>query len=125
MQYENNIPIYLQVIRQIKNSIVIGELKPGEKMLSARDLAIKYSINPNTAARIYKELEREEVCFTKRGLGTFVTEDTKKLGTIREEMASQLIRNFVEGMEQLGFEHQEMIEILLHRYDNLVSDKKK
>lgn len=119
MQYDNNVPIYLQVIKDIKARIVKGEMKPGEKMPSARDLAISYQINPNTSQRIYKELEQDEVCFTKRGLGTFVTEDEKRLETMREEMAADLIVAFVKGMKQLGYEKVHLIDILEHRFDEV------
>lgn len=119
MQYDNNIPIYLQVIKDIKTRILNGEMKPGEKMASARDLAIQYQINPNTSARIYKELEQAQICFTKRGLGTFVTEDEKRLETIREEMAAEQITVFVKGMKKLGFGKADLLRILEHQYEDI------
>lgn len=119
MQYDNNIPIYLQVIKDIKARILKGEMQPGEKMPSARDLAIRYQINPNTAARIYKELEQDEICFTKRGLGTFVTEKEERVNTIREEMAAELITSFVKGMKQLGYKKVDLVHILEHRYEDI------
>ena len=76
MNYDPMTPIWLQVATQIKQQIVTGVLPPGAKLPGGRDLAVQYGINPNTAARIYQEMEREGVCETKRGLGTFVTEDT-------------------------------------------------
>ena len=73
MEFNNNIPIYLQVIEKIKQDIVSGKLKPGEKMPSSRDYSNELGINFNTVARVYRELESEEIVFTKRGLGTFIT----------------------------------------------------
>ena len=61
MEYKANIPIYLQVIEDIKRRIIIGEIKLGEKLPSTRELAVQYTVNPNTAARIYNELEQEEI----------------------------------------------------------------
>ncbi len=112
MEFENNIPIYVQVINDIKKDMVSGVINLGEKLPSGRDLALKYKINPNTANRIYKELEVEEICFTKRGLGTYVTEDGVKLKQIREEMATMLLDNFIDGMKNLGFTKEELFEIL-------------
>lgn len=112
MEFENNIPIYVQVINDIKKDMVSGIITLGEKLPSGRDLALKYKINPNTANRIYKELEVEEICFTKRGLGTYVTEDGVKLKQIREEMATMLLDNFIDGMKNLGFTKEELFEIL-------------
>jgi GntR family transcriptional regulator len=117
MEFDNNIPIYVQVINDIKNDIVKGTLALGDKLPSGRDLAIKYQINPNTANRIYKELEAEEICFTKRGLGTFVTEDGEKLKSIREEMAESLLDNFIVGMKNLGFSKKEVIQLLEIKYE--------
>lgn len=117
MEFDNNIPIYLQVINAIKRDMVNGVISLGEKLPSGRDLAFKYKINPNTANRIYKEMEAEDVCFTKRGLGTYVTEDVDKLKKIREEMAGTLLDNFIEGMKQLGFTKEELIQLLEQRFD--------
>lgn len=117
MEFNNNIPIYVQVIDDIKKDIIKGVLLPGEKLPSGRDLAYKYKINPNTANRVYKELEAEEVCFTKRGIGTYVTEDNEKLTVIKEEMAGQLLDKFIEGMKDLGFTKDELINMLQSKYE--------
>ena len=57
MDFSNNIPIYIQVIDDIKMNIIKGNIGLGEKLPSGRDLAIQYKINPNTASRVYRELE--------------------------------------------------------------------
>ena len=107
MIYDTALPIYLQVITCIKQDIVTGKLAPGDKLPSGRDLALKYTINPNTAARVYQELERQGLCFTRRGLGTFITEDVSMLSALREEMADDLLLKFLEGMRQLGISAEE------------------
>ena len=112
MEYNSSLPIYLQAANSITRDIVTGKLSPGEKLPSVRDLAVEYTINPNTVSRVYKELEQEGVCFTRRGMGTFVTEDSGKVQQLKEEMAGALIREFLEGMEQLGFSRAEAIRIL-------------
>jgi len=112
MEFNNNIPIYLQVIDDIKKNIVNGILPMGGKMPSGRELAFQYKINPNTANRIYKELEASGICFTKRGLGTFVTENQRIISNIREEMAENLLEHFIEGMKSLGFS-KDMVDNLI------------
>lgn len=112
MEYNSALPIYLQVAQSIKRDIVTGKLAPGDKLPSVRELAVNYTINPNTVSRVYKELETEQVCFTKRGMGTFVTEDTQRVAKMKREMAGTLIYEFLEGMKQLGFSHEEAIRIL-------------
>lgn len=117
MEFDNNIPIYIQVINDIKKDIVSGVLDLGEKLPSGRDLALQYKINPNTANRIYKELEAEELCFTKRGLGTFVTEDQEKIKVIREEMADSFLAVFIEGIKNLGFSKEDVVNMIVNKYD--------
>lgn len=109
MDYNNGIPIYIQVIRDIKKKIVQQKLMPGDKLPSNRELAVQYKINPNTAARIYKEMELDGYCFTKRGLGTFVTEDEKMQRSIRKEMADELLKGFIKEMKDLGFDKEEIL----------------
>ena len=112
MEYNSSLPIYLQAANSIKRDIVTGKLSPGVKLPSVRELAVAYTINPNTVSRVYKELEMEGVCFTRRGMGTFVTDDPGKVRQLKEEMAGTLIREFLEGMEQLGFSRAETIGLL-------------
>ena len=113
MQYDPNTPIYLQVVTAIKTDIVTGRRGPGEKLPGGREMAVIYTINPNTAARVYQELEREGLCETRRGLGTFVTEDGERVKALREEMARQAARTFLEKMKQLGIGREEAAGMIL------------
>ena len=61
MEYNSGSPIYLQVINELKKKMVKGELKPGEKMPSNRELAVLYKVNQNTAARIYQDIVTRSV----------------------------------------------------------------
>lgn len=112
MEFNNNMPIYLQVIHKIKQDIITGKLKPGDKMLSSREYSQELGLNFNTVARVYKEMEMENIVFTKRGLGTFITESEEKIESIRYETARELLENFVNGMEQIGFTRDQMIEFI-------------
>jgi DNA-binding transcriptional regulator YhcF (GntR family) len=114
MEFNNNIPIYMQVMNKIKQDIVTGKLKPGEKMMSSRDYSVELGINFNTVARVYKELEFEGVVFTKRGLGTFITESDEKIESIRLEMSKNLVANYIGGMKQIGFGLKDMIRFVEH-----------
>jgi DNA-binding transcriptional regulator YhcF (GntR family) len=102
----------MQIINQLKKDIITGKLSPREKLPSTRELAIKYSINPNTSARIYKEMEREDITYTKRGLGTFVTESTSRIEQIRNDVAQNLINDFIKGMTELGYTNEMLISII-------------
>ena len=91
MEYNSSLPIYLQVAYMIKRDKDTGKRELGENLHSLRELTVSFTINPNTVSRVYKELETEGVCFTRRGMGTFVTEDSEKVKNMKEEMAGTLI----------------------------------
>ena len=110
MEYNTASPIYLQVINELKKRMVKGELKPGEKMPSNRELAVLFKVNQNTAARIYREMESMGLCYTKRGIGTFVSEEDDMISGLKKEMAEELVRNFMQEMEDLGFQKGDIID---------------
>jgi GntR family transcriptional regulator len=68
----SEVPVYLQIVRQVEQEVANGLLEPGEQLPTVRALAIELAINPNTAARAYQELERRGTVQTTRGAGTFV-----------------------------------------------------
>ena len=104
MNYNAEMPIYLQVIHDLKKKMIQGKILPGEKLPSNRELAVLYKINQNTAARIYREMETHGYCYTKRGIGTFVMEEETMFETIKKEMAEELLSSFIHEMQDLGFE---------------------
>ena len=112
MEFNNNIPIYLQIIDNIKQDIVVGKLKARQKMPSVRELAGTLKVNPNTIQRVYQELDREKITFTKRGMGTYVTEEEITISSLKEEISKKIILDFVEGMNKLGFSNKELINAL-------------
>ena len=64
MDFNSSVPIYLQLMNDIKLQIVSGQLQPGEKIASVRDLAMHYAVNPNTMQKALSELERENLLFS-------------------------------------------------------------
>lgn len=111
-QFARDKPIYLQVIDQIIQEIVSGERKVGEKLPSVRELAITLGVNPNTIQRVYRELDQREITITKRGQGTFVTENKQLVDRMREDLKTQYIEQFVLDMEALGFSKHEILQSL-------------
>ena len=113
MKFEPNQPIWLQVMNDLRTGIVSGDRPPGSKLPGGRDLALLYSINPNTAARVYQELEKEGLCETRRGLGTFVTEDGERISALRQELARRAVRDFMEKMRLLGISADKASEMIM------------
>ncbi|MBC8589780.1 GntR family transcriptional regulator [Wansuia hejianensis] len=112
MIFKDNLPIYIQIMNIIKKRIVSGNLKEGEKLPSVRELSTELKVNPNTIQRSYQELERENLVFTQRGMGTFITEDKEIIKELKRDMASSIINNFIENMKSLGFTSQDIIELV-------------
>ena len=112
MNFDPMLPIWAQVADALKRDMVSGRLLPGEKLPSTRDLAIRFTINPNTAARVYQELEADGLCETRRGLGTYVTGDADRLARTRTEMAETLLRGFLSRMRDLGMTRAEALAML-------------
>ena len=115
MQFDPMRPIWLQVMGDIEGAIVSGERQPGEKLPGGRELALHYGINPNTAARVYQELEKTGLCETRRGMGTYVTEDRSRVEALRSEMARKALEQFLARMETLGISRAEAAEMIMER----------
>jgi GntR family transcriptional regulator len=105
-------PIYLQIIDEIKRSIVRGELALGEKIPSQRELAQQIKVNPNTVQKAYQEMERIRLVETLRGQGTFICNEPKSLTSIREEMAQEALEIFINDMKALGFSPKDIREMV-------------
>ena len=112
MQYNSTLPIYQQVEMDIIKDMLNGTLPLGEKMLSGRDLAVKYKINPNTASRVYQELELKGLCFTKRGMGTFVSEDEEILKAESENLAREYTKDYLRKMQDLSVSAEQLKEYI-------------
>lgn len=84
IEFDNNQPIYIQIMNYIKGEIITGKLKPGDKIPSVRELAAELQINPNTVQRTFQELEREEIVETRRGMGRYVTGREETIMTIKK-----------------------------------------
>jgi Predicted transcriptional regulators len=110
--FNPNVPIYQQIMNGIKQDLVSGARKPGERLQSVRELAEALTVNPNTVQRAYQELEREGVSETRRGTGTFIVEKENLISGLKAEMAQSVINTFVEGMRALGFRDDAIIETI-------------
>ncbi|MFC6335025.1 GntR family transcriptional regulator [Paenibacillus septentrionalis] len=112
IEFENNLPIYVQIMSYLKKQIIVGKLQPGDKIPSVRELASDLQINPNTVQRTFSELEREGIVETRRGLGRYVTSEESIIMEIKKEMAGELINHFIQEMRELGFASNEIISIV-------------
>lgn len=122
MEFQSNIPIYLQLIDMMKLQIVSGKLQPGEKLKSVRDLAMEYGVNPNTMQKALAELEGEHLLYTMRTAGRYVTEDAALIGKLREELAAERIDHFFVELGRFGFSKEEMKQLLERYMEERIED---
>ena len=107
-----DLPIYAQLIFQIKLAIVSGTCLPGERLAPVRELAMDAGVNPNTMQRALQELERDGMVYTQRTSGRFVTEDTKVIESAKKQLAEDQIKDFLEQMGRLGYPKEEILSLL-------------
>ena len=111
-QFSNDAPIYTQLIQQVKVGIVTGAFPPGERLPSVRDMATEAGVNPNTMQRALAELERDGLVYSQRNAGRFVTEDNTMINTAKRSLAERHVKTFLEAMLRLGFQKDEIIDLI-------------
>ena len=102
-------PIFLQIMEKIKVDIVSGKYQPGQKIPSVRELASEAAVNPNTMQKALTELERENLVFSQRTSGRFITVDEQMIQVLRMEMAREKVTDFLASMRELGFEKEDIV----------------
>ena len=113
-EFDNNKPIYLQLVDIIKLKIISKELKPGSKLSSVRDMAQEFGVNPNTMKRALSELERENLLYSQRTSGRFVTDNEDNINQLREEVAKVEILSLYNILTKLGYKKEELIELVIN-----------
>jgi GntR family transcriptional regulator len=117
---DNGVPIYLQIVNQLKYLVASGRLAPSDELPPIRVLAEQLLINPNTVARAYRELEQAGLLVSKRGSGTFVSDGGSPLAR-REKMriVSERVDGLLAEAHQLGIGTDELIDLIRKRDANM------
>ena len=100
--FDNERPIYIQLVEMLKIEIISGRIKSGEKLPSVRDFAMKAKVNPNTMQKALTELERENLIYTERTNGKYVTNDRNLIDNIKNEISLEQLRKFIMAMNNIG-----------------------
>ncbi|RAK21295.1 GntR family transcriptional regulator [Anoxybacillus vitaminiphilus] len=111
-EFDTTKPIYIQIMEKINKKIVRNEWKAGDKLPSVREMAVQTGVNPNTIQRTYSELERMGIVETRRGQGTFVTENVEVIERLREQLKRDIVADFIRNMTELGFTMNDIIASL-------------
>ena len=110
--FDNNIPIYIQLLEYLKIYLISGVFKSGDKLPSVRECATTFKVNPNTMQKALAELESMKLIYTERTNGTYVTKDVKLIEKLKDEYAVTLAKSYVNGMKKIGLGKADSIRYL-------------
>ena len=116
--FDNNIPIYIQIVEIIKKDIISGKLKPEEKLPSVRVYANILKVNPNTMQKALNELEELKLIFTERTNGKYVTNDIDLIKYYKYTHANSIVNKYFNDMNLIGINKIEAIKYILEKSDN-------
>ena len=100
--FENNIPIYIQLLDYLKIYLISGVFKCGDKLPSVREFALSFQVNPNTMQKALQELEASKLIYTERTNGKYVTKDEELISKLKDEYAMTLANSYFKGMKRIG-----------------------
>jgi GntR family transcriptional regulator len=124
LDLHSGVPVYRQLIDQVLGGIAAGVLAPGDQLPTVRQVAVDLSINPNTVARAYREMEIRGVLDTQQGTGTFVSNQPVQQDEVeRERRLAQIVGDFIARAGAAGFTINDLLERLQERTNG--SEKKR
>ena len=113
LDMKSGVPFYKQIIFQVEMAIADGRLEQGAQLPTVRSLAVDLSINPNTVARAYAEMEIRNIVVTQQGSGTFISNKKVTLDAIeRERILSQITKEYLTKASSYGFTLAEIQQII-------------
>ena len=110
--FDNERPIYIQIVEKLRLEIISGKLKSGERLPSVRELALTARVNPNTMQKALAELEDEGLVYTERTNGKFVTENKELIEKIKKQLAEEKVNNYLNDMKNIGITYKEAVKYL-------------
>lgn len=110
--FNNDMPIYIQLVEQLKIFIITGVYQAGQKIPSVRELAMETKVNPNTMQKALVELENLGLIITQRTSGKFVTEDKQLVENLKNEIAKAKSKEFLLLMKKLNYSINEIVDCL-------------
>lgn len=107
LNHSSGVPLYLQLMEQMKHAIDIGALRAGEQLPAIRKIAEELVMNPNTVARAYRELEHEGIIELKHGSGAFVSTGVVGRSKVMRK-AQTIVEAAIQRMSELGLTEEEI-----------------
>ena len=115
LNLRSDIPIYLQVIEQVRQQVASGDLKPGDQLPTVRALATDLMVNFNTIARAYRLLDQAGILSTQQGRGTYILNEPPPETTerLRAESLDALARRFFQEASRLGLTSEQTVKYIV------------
>ena len=110
--FNNDTPIYLQIIEYVKMQIINSQYQAGDRLPSVRELSLMFEVNPNTVQKALGELEDKGLIFTERTNGKFVTKNIDVINSIKCETIEKKVEEFIKDMQSLGISKSDIVELL-------------
>ena len=107
-EFDERFPIYQQIVNLFCRSLVKGEIEPGERIPSIRDLAHLLKVNTNTIQRSYQEMARKNLIYSQRGMGYFVMQEKEIITRVKHEMVTESTTRFIKELRALGFSDKQI-----------------
>ncbi|MBQ8294915.1 MAG: GntR family transcriptional regulator [Clostridia bacterium] len=117
MEFKSNETIASQIVTYVKKEIFGGRYAPGQKVLPIREFAAFCSVNPNTVAKVYAQLEEESLIYTDSTLGKFVNPDAKQIEQKRQQYLSAQMSAFRAELRKCGVREEEFIALAKQSMD--------
>lgn len=113
MDFQNDKPIYLQIIEYVYERILQNEWQEDQKILSVRDLGAELEVNPNTVMRSYEKLQQDQIIFNKRGIGFFVVKDAANIirDLRKESFKTNELKKTLHTAKLLGITQQDILNL--------------
>ena len=111
------VPIYLQMIRHVKQGLAAGTVRNGDELPSRRILSATLAVNPNTVQKAYRQLEEEGLIPSRPGAGSHITASPQQVEHIRQELFQTGVQETVAAMKRMGLKKEEAVELLRRLYD--------
>jgi len=108
--FDDRMPIYRQIILRFNRAFVRGDIQPGDRIPSIRELSALLRVNTNTIQRVYQEMERDVLISSRRGTGYYFTEDSKMTEKLRRDLTSESVQRFVDEMSALGLKNKDIYD---------------
>jgi len=120
LDFRSGTPIYTQIVEQVMQQVVSGELKPGDQLPTVRALALELRVNFNTVARAYRLLDEAGIISTQQGRGTFILEvpPPKRTDKLRQQALEALTRDYLSEVHRLGCSPDEISNALKEQLEN-------